>query len=69
MKKLIAWLFALLQKRCPHDPSHVRADITEGDDPKWALQWCLRCGAYRWKHAHSGYFLWRSPRADWAEDF
>lgn len=59
------WLFEWFQRRCPHDPSHVRADILEGDG-RCEVKWCLRCGAYRFRYPNSQ-TDWRGPRATWAE--
>ncbi len=65
--KILAWLFAWFQKNCPHDPTNVRADILEGEGHPYQMQWCFRCGAYRWAAQDAKLlFAWRTPRADWA---
>jgi hypothetical protein len=68
---MLSRLFEWLQRRCNHPSPAVRADIMEGDDQTRRLQWCLRCGAYRFQYiigpsaARVG--EWKEPRATWAE--
>ena len=61
------WLFEWFQRRCPHPAKAVRADILEGDDQTRRLQWCLRCGAYRWQNiigpSAARVAEWREPKA------
>lgn len=61
-------IFECFQRRCPHNPRWVRADILEGEHyPKTLVAWCLRCGAYRRSWPGVGEGDWREPRATWAE--
>lgn len=64
------WIFEWLQRRCTHASASVRADILEGEDQTRMLQWCLRCGAYRFVHvvgpAAARVGDWHAPRATWA---
>lgn len=64
--KLLNWIFSRFQQACPHDPSWVRADILEGENPNHLIQWCLRCGAYRHVTPYP-WSEWREPRADWCD--
>lgn len=71
MFQMQSWLLEQLLKRCPHNPHDVRADILEGDlnSGNRQLQWCLRCGAYRFATicgpATIRYLDWRRPRPLW----
>lgn len=52
MSKVEDWLLEKLQRRCPHDPDYVTADILDGDfhggpGGDQAVEWCQRCGAAR----------------------
>lgn len=73
MSGLWAWLLTRLQDRCEHDPSHVSADILEGDVAALnvMVQWCRRCGAYRRIAGNAGRpaehvsYGWNRPRPLW----
>lgn len=32
---------------CEHPPSHVTADVLEGDGGEMGVRWCRQCGAYQ----------------------
>jgi hypothetical protein len=46
--KIESWLLDVLQKRCQHKSSHVKADILEGAIDLTQVQWCQHCGAWRY---------------------
>lgn len=62
--KLIDYLFEFFQRRCPHDPGYVTADILEGATKDLQVQWCRRCGAARVVN-DGREWDWREPRATW----
>ena len=69
------WLLERLQRRCPHDPRYVAADILDGDfhggpGGDQAVEWCMRCGAYRRVSDPFGqrrYSDLHEPRATWTQ--
>lgn len=69
-KKLWSRIFERFQRRCPHKAEWVRADILEGDMKDQAVQWCLRCGAYRRVTVSTiATRDWTVPMATWAESW
>lgn len=70
LDRLLDWLLA----RCEHDD--VTADITEGalahpsgSSGMHSLQWCRRCGAYRFAGDAQYKSEWRRPRPLWCEPY
>lgn len=54
-------------RRCPHDGSHVAADILEGGWNNGRVKYCRRCGAVQIAYDASpmGLSEWRRPRPIW----
>lgn len=55
---------------CKHDGGSVAADISEGDGgDAYQVEWCRRCGAYRFCHDPWGhrprFGEWRIPSRWW----
>lgn len=71
LNRLWAWLLDKLQQRCPHDSSHVVADLLEGDAVASGImvRWCRVCGACcRVSVVNAGLARageWRRPRPLW----
>lgn len=61
MSRLIDHIIEWWLKRCPHDGSHVAADILEGTAEQ-QVKYCRRCGAVRIDRGE-----WRRPRPLWHE--
>lgn len=70
MRRVWAWLLTKLQDRCQHDPSHVTADIHEGEHGHQQVQWCRICGAYQFVQVigptAARALGWRRPRPLWS---
>jgi hypothetical protein len=60
MNKLTDWLADIWIRRCPHDSSHIAADVLEGS-AEIAVKYCRRCGAVRPQYSGE----WRRPRPLW----
>jgi hypothetical protein len=58
--KIIDWLVDRWLRACPHDGSHVAADILEGGSDV-EVKYCRRCGAVRPENSSE----WRRPRPLW----
>ena len=58
--KLIDHIVEWWLNRCPHDGSHVAADILEGCGDV-EVKYCRRCGAVRPSYSNE----WRRPRPLW----
>lgn len=65
MSRFIDWLVDWWLRRCPHNETHVAADILEGDWPGNRVCYCRRCGAVRLSHKGIGYGVWRRPQPLW----
>lgn len=71
MRKIQNRILEWLQRRCPHLPEWVSADILEGCVSGTQVSCCNRCGAVMIRHQEAerlGTFpAWREPRATWTE--
>lgn len=57
---MIDWFVDWWLRKCPHDDSHINADILEGGYDV-AVKYCGRCGAVRPQYSSD----WRRPRPLW----
>jgi hypothetical protein len=73
IRNLYLRLLRLMQSRCTHPGSAVKADILESAVTQKQLQWCEICGAHRMMYwsgipfdsrSSKEYSEWRSPRPD-----